>query len=207
MHLLRLGALALCSSTLWFGADAGVAAPPDQKSSCWTDAEYAGSQVCFDGHGRFLMSVFFQGAEGEAGHGADVSGRYWGSGNTIHFETEWEQGPWPWDHSQVNCKLGGPKGVMELTECKGAGRSSGQPKGDERDMTFHLVRSEAEALCATFEDLSSLPASFEEVGHATLMDGSHRYIYESPSCRCSDPWDTGSSHYVCEPIGAAAFTP
>ena len=98
----------------------GKAAEGDKQPSCWTDADYDKMTICFDGDGRFIMSVFYEGAPGEAGHGGDTSGRYWGSDNVIHFETEWPSDPWPWSNAHVRCVVGGPPGVMALSRCVGS---------------------------------------------------------------------------------------
>ena len=43
----------------------GEAAEGDKQPSCWIDADYDMMSICFDGDGRFMMSVFYEGSPGE----------------------------------------------------------------------------------------------------------------------------------------------
>lgn len=142
-----------------------------EQPSCWRDG---GLTLCFDDAGKVSSEVLMTYDENSL-EGFETSARYWGTGDVIHFEVlqpEYMNDGWPWAWSRVTCRLGGPEGVMELTECNGSGRSywPGTPVAQD-DITLTLVQSKSEALCDAYEKLLSLPGTFKEVGHATLLDG------------------------------------
>jgi hypothetical protein len=192
--------LSLFTAALLLLASPSSGAQAEQKPSCWRDG---GLTLCFDGKGTVSSSLYMTYDESDL-EGFETTARYYGTGNTITFEVlqpEYMNDGWPWSWSKVRCRLGGPKGVMALTECIGSGRSYRDSDPVEQNgLTLTLVRSEREALCDKYETLLALPDNFDEVGHATLIDGSERSDYESADCRCRDQYPADPEYYLCEPL-------
>jgi hypothetical protein len=88
--------------------------------TCWTVGRDDDWSLCFGDHGEVLAATF----SALSGEGRSTGGRYRGTGNQITFEItpDMFDETWPWQWTKVTCTLGGPKGVMALTDCLGSGQ-------------------------------------------------------------------------------------